>query len=125
MEVFMILRKIVLLAIVALPLAGCDSKKPEADTSYQSQSDILNMQEEEYSDVPTSGDDESGVSTSSGNEQRIQEEEEIQTAPEAKENWSDNDPQLEEFYDEDYTQEPIDDSEKIDNTSSEADDTIY
>ncbi len=108
----MISKKVILLAIIALPLAGCDSRKPETNaSSYTSQDEILDMQEEQYgeeykeqeefnqqseetyNDVSTSGDKESDVNSSSQEKQK--------------------------------EEAPAQDDRGIDNTSSEADDTVY
>lgn len=121
----MYLRKIILLAIIALPLAGCDSKKPETNaSSYTSQSEILDMQEEqekdavnesantqqrdeyrdEYNDVSSSGDQETETGTGATADKQEQDEK----------------------VDSDYGEKRFEsDREKIDNTSSEADDTVY
>lgn len=117
----MYLRKIILLAIIALPLAGCDSKKPETNaSSYTSQSEILDMQEEqeknavkesanvqerdEYNDVSSSGDQETETGTGASADKQEEDEK----------------------VDSDYGEKRFEsDREKIDNTSSEADDTVY
>lgn len=85
----MLSKKIILFALLALPLVGCDRKSDTAAPDYRSQSEILDMQEEEFNDS-------------------LYNPEEV--APEREE-------VDEEEFDED--------SEVIDNTSSEADDTIY
>lgn len=84
----MFIKKVILLAVFVLPLAACDSKKPQTDaSSYKSQSEILDMQEEEFAK------DQEGT--------RFEDKQEEEVLKESK------------------------DSGTIDNTSSEADDTVY
>lgn len=94
----MLHKKLFLLVIFSLIVIGCDGRKSEPDaSSYTSQSEILDMQEEEYSeDFDLEGRDLEDSDLEEGDLQREEEE-------------------VDEF----------EQQEEIDNTSSEADDTIY